>query len=143
MVNGPSGSCGSRCGVSGPRFNGTRLRHGPGDPTTDSRGMALSFSYWPIAFADRLADPIAAAHDHGQFAQRCLVCAHQSFGAHAVENRVNDLPGTHLVAFAAAPARRRDPCTIALSMSRSTNSIEFVRDLNLLPQSRTRRVPAA
>src|SRR6266403_27689 len=100
MVNGPSGSCGSRCGVSGPRFNGTRLRHGPGDPTTDSRGMALSFSYWPIAFA-----------------QRCLVCAHQSFGAHAVENRVNDLPGTHLVAFAAAPARRRDPCTIALSMS--------------------------
>src|SRR5438128_5277191 len=104
MVNGPSGSCGSRCGVSGPRFNGTRLRHGPGDPTTDSRGMALSFSYWPIAVADRLADPIATAHDHGQFAQRCLVCAHQSFGAHAVENRVNDLPGAHLVAFAAAPA---------------------------------------
>ena len=72
--------------------------------------------------------PIAAAHDHGQFAQRCLVCARQSFGVHAVEYRVNDLPGAHLVAFAAAPARRRDPCTIALSMSRSTNSIEFVRD---------------
>jgi len=39
------------------------------------------------------------------------------------------------------PARRRDPCAIALSMSRSTSSIDSVRDLNLLPQSRTRRRP--